>query len=73
MAKLVKIEFTKTYASYEGAIRAVEKIKRLNENDDLRYMIVPTQELTTRPRYGVLFIGENALQADVHFLFNVTF
>lgn len=63
MAHLLDIEFNKTYASKENAVKAFEK---KFGHTDVRYMIVPVDD-----RFGVLALGENALQNMVHFHFNV--
>lgn len=64
MAQLVDLQFTKTYASKDNAEKAVAK--SFGNNQDLRYIIVPVEN-----RFGVLFIGNSAVQAGVHFHFNV--
>lgn len=69
MAKLINIEFTKTYATETNALRAVEKVIGL-ESDGLTFSIFPV-EFEGRIRYGVLFYGERAVQAGVHYHFNV--
>jgi hypothetical protein len=69
MAKRIKIEFTKTYASEANALKAVEKAFGL-ELDGLRFDIMPVV-VDGKIRYGVLFFGMNAMDAGVHFHFNV--
>lgn len=63
MAQLVNIEFTKTYATKDNAQKAVDK--KFGHNSELRYMIVPVGD-----RFGVLFVGNSAIHAGVHFHFN---
>ena len=65
MARLITFETTKTYASVENAIKAVEK---KGFSDDLRYFI-HRDEATGR--YFPIFIGEKAIQKMVHFHFHV--
>lgn len=74
MAKHINIEFTKTYASVANAERAVNKLLGDNQ-DNLRYIVVPVPGASLSAgsgeiRYGVLFIGESAVQAGTHFHFN---
>ncbi len=57
-------EFVKTYATEANAIKAAEK---KFGNTNLRFMVLKTED----NRYGVMFIGEPALQHGVHFHFNV--
>lgn len=66
MAHLVEIEFVKTYATKENAIKAVEK-KFPGNIDGLRYIIVPLEN----GRFAPLFIGMKALEYGVHFHFNI--
>jgi hypothetical protein len=66
MARLVEIEFTKTYASKANAIKAVEKTFGLESHSELRYMVIPVGD-----RFGILFVGNSAIHAGVHFHFNV--
>lgn len=69
MARHFGIQFTKTYATQANAQKAVEKTG-FNDNQELRYTIIPV-ETEKGIRYGVLFVGMNALQSGVHFHFNV--
>lgn len=62
-----KIEFTKTYATEANAEKAVAKAGKLAEQ---RYDILPVI-VEGKIRYGVLFIGMDALQAGAHWHFNV--
>lgn len=74
MAKHINIEFTKTYASVANAEKAVRKL--LGDNhDNLRYIVVPVLGASLSAgsgeiRYRVLFIGESAIHAGIHFHFN---
>ncbi len=65
MAKLIKFETTKTYATEANAIKAVEKIYAGENN--LRYFIMPTVD----GRFYPIFVGQEALQRMVHFNFHV--
>lgn len=73
MAQLINIEPVKTYATRENAIKAVEKkgftdsvtIRGIEQN--LRYFI----HTHTDGRFFPIFLGEAAVQAGVHFHFNV--
>lgn len=62
-----KIEFTKTYASEANAEKAVAKVPHLLE---CRYDILPVL-VEGKVRYGVLFIGQAAIEAGAHWHFNV--
>jgi hypothetical protein len=66
MAQLVEIEFTKTYATKANAVKAVDKTFGAEFHKELRYMVVPVGD-----RFGVLFVGNSAVHAGVHFHFNV--
>lgn len=65
MATLIKLESSKTYATEENAIRAVEKA--FPARDDLQYFVHATPE----GRFFPVFIGERAVHAGVHWHFNV--
>ena len=66
IAQEIKIEFTKTYATEANARKAVEKwASTYQENLIARYIIIPTNG-----RYGVLFIGNSAMEAGAHFHWN---
>lgn len=72
MAKLINIEYTKTYATVANAEKAVAKLlgaEHKEESSALRYMILPV-EVEGRVRYGVLFIGMSAAEEGIHFHFN---
>lgn len=66
MARQIKIEFVKTYATEANAVKAVEK-KFGSDNDGLRYIIVPQPD----GRFAPLFIGNSAIEHQVFFHFNV--
>lgn len=73
MAKKIDIEFTKTYANIANAEKAVAKLlgaDHAQKDWELRYMIFPVI-VEGVVRYGVLFIGNNAVSAGMHFHFNV--
>jgi len=71
MAVNVNLEFDKTYISIKNAERAVSKVvDGIRESDQLRYMIVPVVQDDNSIRYGVVFLGERAIQAGMHFHFN---
>ncbi|AZF88177.1 hypothetical protein [Microcystis phage Me-ZS1] len=72
MAKYVDIKFVKTFATRANAEKAVAKVLGSDHatNWTLRYTVVPV-ETDTGLRYGVLFFGESAVQAGIHFHFNV--
>lgn len=66
-AQQIKLEFNKTYATEENAVRAVMKMYSQHEAY-LRFIVIPTQD----GRFGVAFIGQSAIQNMVHFSgFNV--
>jgi hypothetical protein len=67
MAKLVTLEANRTYATPLNAIKAVEKRFPPSGNDGLWYFIQTTRD----GRYFPVFVGESAVQAGVHFHFNV--
>lgn len=64
MARLVKLESNKTYATEANVIKAVEKCTAFK---DLRYFITRNDE----GRYFPVFIGQQALTEQVHFFFSV--
>lgn len=64
MATLMNIEATKTYKTRENAIKAAEA---KFGNDDLRYFIMTAED----GRFFPVFVGEKAVQAGVHFHFNI--
>jgi hypothetical protein len=61
-ARKVDIEFVKTYATEANAMKAAEKACE-GAKDDLRYYVVRNAD----DRFGVLFIGEVAVQNMLHF------
>ena len=67
MAKCINIQPTKTYATAENAQRAVDKKIVNPELADLRYMVVQHAD----GRFYPLFVGMEALNAGIHFHFNV--
>lgn len=67
MTKLITIEANKTYATEANAVKAVEKKFPAASNDGLRYFI----QRTADGRFFPIFIGQAAVQAGVHFHFNV--
>lgn len=64
------IEFTKTYATEANAQKAVDKVAHMGSNAHIRYDIMPVL-VDGKVRYGVLFFGQTALQAGMHWHFNV--
>jgi hypothetical protein len=71
MNKEVTIEFVRTYASPRNANRAVQAFLKMGREDmNLRYSIFPVL-MEDKIRYGVLFYGQNAVQAGVHHYFNI--
>lgn len=67
MAKLITLEANRTYATPENAVKAVEKKFPEAGNDGLIYFLQRTED----GRYFPVFVGQRALQAMVHFHFNV--
>ena len=65
MARLIKFEATRTYATEANAIKAVEK---KGISDDYRYFIYRDE---ATGRFYPIFVGEKALNAGIHFLFHV--
>ena len=69
-ARQIKVEFVKTYATEENAVKAAES-RFANSEIFLRYIVIPV-ESDKGLRYGVAFLGQESLQAGVHFSgFNV--
>jgi|1185.fasta_scaffold387490_2 hypothetical protein len=70
-AHLCKLEASKTYATRENAIKAVQKVYGPNNDHfgsaDVRYVVLQNDE----GRWFPLFIGTSALDNCVHFRFNV--
>ena len=67
MARHLILQTNKTYASKDNAIKAVEKRYPAADKDGLDYIIMTNDE----GRFFPLFIGSRALQAGVHFHFNI--
>ena len=67
MARLMKLQWNRDYATEANAIKAVEKRFPEAANDGLTYFLMRTPE----GRFFPVFVGERALQAQVHFHFNV--
>lgn len=67
MARPIKLESVKDYATELNAIRAVEKKFPEADNDGLRYFL----QRTEAGRFFPVFIGEKAVQEMVHFHFYV--
>ncbi len=69
MAKLIKLETTKTYATYANAVKAFEK--KYSQVNELRYFIATDENGRFFP-VCLLNAGDfNAVQRGVHFHFNV--
>jgi len=68
MTKLIQIIPSKTYATPDNAIKAVEKKfpSTTPEYSQLRYIM----QTHTDGRFYPLFIGNQSIQAGVHFHFN---
>lgn len=65
-ARKITIEFNKTYATAENAEKAA--MKKFGDSEAfLRFMVIPTED----GRFGVLFVGAEAVQNMVHYHFNV--
>lgn len=70
MARLVELQPNKTYATRENAIKAVEKFfhdKMEHTHDSQTYFI----HTHTDGRFFPVFVGERAVQGQLHFYFNV--
>lgn len=68
MARCIELTPNKTYKTRENAIKAVDaKFTGHPIYDSLTYFIMPH----TDGRFYPVFIGERAVQAMVHFHFNV--
>lgn len=67
MAREMKLEANKSYATRENARKAIAKYPAIAENDNLDYIIVQLEN----GRYIPVFLGERALHAGVHFRFHV--
>lgn len=69
MAKLIKLQETKTYATEENAIKAFQKF--YGEDEAIRFFVMRTAEGRFFP-VALLHAGEyNAVQRGVHFNFHV--
>lgn len=66
MARLLKFEANKTYATEANAVKAVDK-KYSNEEQSLRYFIMQTAD----GRFFPIFVGDEAIERGVHFDFHV--
>lgn len=66
-AHLMNITPVRDYATRANAIKAVEKKFDLAQDNDLRFFIMQTEA----GRFFPVFVGERAVQAGVHFHFNV--
>jgi hypothetical protein len=66
MARLLKFEANKTYATEANAVKAVDK-KYSNEDRSLRYFIMQTAD----GRFFPIFVGDKAIERGVHFDFHV--
>ena len=67
MAKLITLGSSKTYATYENAVKAVEKRVTNPALSNLRYFIQRGED----GRFFPVFIGMDCLQHGVHFHFTV--
>ena len=63
MAKLVKLEASKTYATEANAIKAAEKL--YGNDKEPRYFVQRSDD----GRFFPVFIGLTAIQRGVHFKF----
>ena len=70
MARLVKVESSRSYATEENAIKAVQKLfpDGIDESQSVRFMVLRNVE----GRFIPLFMGQNAVRAGTHLLF-ITF
>ena len=69
MAKQIELTPVKTYKTRENAIKAVEKFDVADEfqGKQIRYIVMTH----TDGRFFPVFLGEVAVQAGLHFKFNV--
>lgn len=67
MPKLIVLKPSKTYATRENAVKAVEKVFSTKSSDCLRYIIM----VHIDGRFFPVFIGEAALSGGAHFDFHV--
>lgn len=68
MPRLLNLELTKTYATRENAIKAVNKKLSHQGYDNLRYIVYVDP---ASGRFFPVFIGQECLQAGIHFHFHV--
>ncbi len=66
MARMIKIEPNRTYATRENAVKAVEKALG-GAADGLIYFLHQSDD----GRFFPVFVGRNALDRGVHFKFHV--
>lgn len=66
MATLIKLQANKTYATPANAVAAVEK--KIGHKADGQTYIMMTDD---NGRFFPVFLGERAIQAGIHFHFNV--
>lgn len=67
MATQVVVNPQKTYISPDNARAAIAKYPFIDENRELRYVILQNAQ----GRYFPAFLGDKAIQAGVHFHFAV--
>ncbi|HET8686248.1 MAG TPA: hypothetical protein VFM18_06240 [Methanosarcina sp.] len=67
MARQLKFEMVKTYATEENAVKAVQKL--FGHNDQLRFAVFKDE---SSGRYYPMFFGMDALKEGVHFHFHVS-
>ena len=67
MAHHTPLTPNKTYATEANAIKAVEKKYPESNDDGLNYFLQRTED----GRFFPVFVGQRALQAMVHFHFNI--
>jgi hypothetical protein len=67
MAREINLEASKSYATRENARKAIAKYPGIAENQNLRYIIHQLDD----GRYIPVFLGQEAIQAGVHFRFHV--
>lgn len=67
MSRMMNLQWNRSYATEANAVKAVEKKFPADRNDGLTYFLQRTPD----NRFFPVFVGERALQAGVHFHFNV--
>lgn len=67
MATLVELIPTRTYATRENVEKAIDKFPPIRKNPALRYFVATHSD----GRFFPVFLGESAVQAGIHFHFNV--